>query len=303
MHGLPEHFVRTQRELYGARGEAWVENLPALIAGCERRWSLKVGAPFDNLSYNFVAPAVQADGGEIILKLGVPNKELVTEIEALRLYDGHGICRLLDGDVAQGILLLERLQPGTMLSTIADEEATAVAAQVMGQLWRPLPAEHPFPTTATWGKGLERLRKEFDGGTGPFPARMVEQAERLFGELVGSSSEQVLLHGDLHHYNILRAERQPWLAIDPKGLVGEPAYEIGAFLRNPDLEGYTLNELKVLQARRVEQFAVALGIDRERILAWSMAQAVLSAWWTYEDHGRVDKPALALAQIFAELVG
>jgi streptomycin 6-kinase len=155
VHGLPEHFVRTQRELYGARGEAWVENLPALIAACERRWSLKVGAPLENLSY----------------------------------------------------------------------------------------------------------------------------------------------------YNILRAARQPWLAIDPKGLVGEPAYEVGAFLRNPDLEAYTPAELKALQARRVDQFAAALGMDRERILAWSMAQAVLSAWWTYEDHGWIDEPAMALAQIFAELMG
>jgi streptomycin 6-kinase len=299
MLALPEDFVRTQHELYAEAGAAWLENLPTLIAECEARWSLTVGPPFANLSYNYVAPATQRDGTPVILKLGVPNKELVTEIEALRLYDGRGICRLIDADAERGILLLERLQPGGMLSEVADdEEATAIAAQVMSQLWRPVPADHPFPTTAKWANGLERLRGEFGGGTGPFPARLVEQAERLYTELLASAAEPVLLHGDLHHFNILTAERQPWLAIDPKGVVGEPAYETGALLRNPD-EQRMLD--RRIQARRVDLLASELGLDRQRILGWGIAQAVLSAWWSYEDHGHGWEATMALAELLADL--
>src|SRR5439155_23831953 len=159
--------------------------------------------------------------------------ELMTEMEALRLFEGHGIVQLLDADARQGAMLLERLRPGTPLADLADDEqATSIAAGVMRQLWRPAPPEHPFPTVARWAAGLGRLRNKFVGGTGPFPTALVEEAERLFAELIPSMAEPMLLHGDLHHENIVTAERQPWLALDPKGLVGEPAYEVGALLRN-----------------------------------------------------------------------
>jgi streptomycin 6-kinase len=299
MRNLPPNFVQTQQELYGDRGLAWLENLPQLIAECEKRWSLTVHTHVDGLSYNFVAPAVRADGMRLMLKLGVPNQELNTEIEALRLYDGRGICRLIDADAEQGILLLERLQPGVMLSTVDDDEqATRIAAGVMRQMWRPAPAVHGFPTAARWANGLERLRAEFGGGTGPFPGRLVEQAERLYTELLASSAEPMLLHGDLHHFNILTAERQPWLAIDPKGVVGEPAYELGALLRNPTDK--LVMDRKV-QGRRVELLASELAIDRQRILGWGIAQAVLSGWWSYEDHGYGWEPMMSLAELLAAL--
>ena len=299
MSTLPEHFIRTQCELYGEAGQVWLERLPTLLNECARRWSLTLLPPFANLSYNYAAPAMQADGTAVVLKLGVPNKELTTEIEALRLYNGRGICRLLAADAEQGILLLERLNPGSMLSTIPeDETATLIAAQVMRQLWRPAPLAHNFPTVARWANGLERLRAEFNGGTGPFPSKLVEQAERLFVELIASMAEPVLLHGDLHHFNILSAEREPWLAIDPKGVVGEPAYEIGALLRNPTEE---LMLDRQVQARRVDLLASELSVDRQRILGWGIAQAVLSAWWSYEDHGNSAASTLELAALLADL--
>jgi len=298
MNELPPEFIQTQHELYGDAGKAWLANLPTLIAACEQRWSIQVGAPFQ-LSYNFAAPARNAEGEEFVLKLGVPNPELQTEIGALRHSAGRGICTLVDFDEAQGILLLERLRPGTMLSTVADDEqATAIAAEVMRQLWRPAPAEHNFPTMAKWGQGLTRLRKHYEGGTGPFPPKLVEQAEALYQELDDASAPAMLLHGDLHHFNILRAERAEWLAIDPKGLVGEPAYEIGALLRNPSSE-LVLNAQ--VQARRIAQLSDMLALDRQRIINWGIAQAVLSAWWSVEDHGYGGEEALALAELLAGL--
>jgi streptomycin 6-kinase len=286
-------------ELYGEAGAAWLERLPALLAGCTERWAVTVGPPFP-LSYNYVAPAVRADGSAAVLKVGYPCRELVTEIAALRLFDGRGIARLLEVDPDQGALLLERLQPGTPLDAADDDEAaTAIAADVMRRLWRPAPAEHAFPTTADWARGFQRLRAQFDGGTGPFPTRLVEQAETLFGELLASGGEPALLHGDLHHGNILTDSPASWRAIDPKGLVGEPAYEAGALLRNPLPDLLAWPDPRRTLARRLDLLAESLDFDRTRLRDWGFAQAVLSAWWSFEDHGHGWEPAIACAELLA----
>jgi len=302
MNTVPDGFVRTIVELYGAAGIEWLSRLPSIIAECAQRWSLTVMPPFEPLSYNYVAPAVRADGTDVVLKVGVPNRELLTEIEALRLFDGHGIVQLLDADPDQGLLLLERLKPGTPLSSLADDErATSIAVQVMLQLWRPAPLEHPFPTVAKWAAGLKRMREHFGGGCGPFPSGLVEAAETLFTELIGSMGESVLLHGDLHHENILAAERQPWLALDPKGLVGEAAYEVGALLRNPMPQLLTEPQPERHLGRRVDQLAEELGFEGARLVGWGLAQAVLAAWWSYEDHGHGWESWIACAELFSGL--
>ena len=299
---IPENFARTMAEVYGEEGIEWVLRLPAVISALERQWSIRVASPFTPLSYNYVAPAFLADGVDVVLKVGYPSRELFSEMEALRLYDGRGIVQLLEADPTQGAMLLEYLKPGTPLSTlINDEEATSIAAGVMTQLWRPAPAEHNFPTVERWASGLGRLRKQFEGGTGPLPSALVEEAELHFAELLASAGAPVLLHGDLHHYNIVRAERQPWLALDPKGVVGEPAYEVGALLRNQLPEPLTRSNGAPILARRLDQLAEQLHLDRERLRAWGVAQSVLSAWWSIEDHGYGWEPAIACAEILSTL--
>jgi streptomycin 6-kinase len=286
MHPIPEGFARAMVEVWETEGAVWLERLPTLIDECARRWELKVGPPFEPLSYNYVAPAVRADGTEAVLKLGVPRDEIMSEMEALRLLDGHGIVRLLEADMDQYVMLLERLRPGTMLSNLGDDdEATSIGARVMRKLWRPAPPEHRFPSLADWFEGLAELRQEFDGGTGPFDERLVEEAETAARELLASTAVPMVLHGDFHHYNVLAAEREPWLAIDPKGIVGDPAFETGAFLYNALPDNLDQHALSQILARRVDRLAEELEIDRARILGWGVAQAVLSGWWSCEDHG------------------
>ena len=299
MQQLPAGFRQKVIDVHGETGVGWLSRLPETIAECERRWSLQVMLPFPSLSYNYVAPVLRADGTDAVLKLGVPHHEFITELEALRVYDGAGVVKLLAGDIDLGAMLLERLKPGTLLSSLSDDEqATSIAAQVMRRLRLPPPTEHQFSTVSDWASGLDKLRERYAGATGPFSAPLVERAETLFSELIGAMGAPVLLHGDLHHKNIVSAVREPWLAIDPKGVVGEAEYEVGAFVRNRLFLG---PKPERLLARRVDQFADELAFDRERILGWSLAQAVLSAWWSFEDSGHVWDEAIACAELLAEL--
>jgi streptomycin 6-kinase len=298
---VPEKLARTTIALREAVGAQWLNRLPAVIAHCEERWSLKVGPPFPELSYNWAAPVLSADGTAAVLKLSFPNTEFRAEAEALRIFDGRGAVRLLELDLDRGAMLLERLEPGTPLTTVQDDEAaTSIAADVLGQLWRPVPMDHPFPLVSDWTRGLERLRRHFGGGTGPMPPALVERAEALFAELIPSQAEPALLHGDLHHFNVLAARRQPWLAIDPKGVVGEPAYDTGALLRNPAELLDKPYPGKVLE-RRIDQLTEQLGLDRSRVCAWGISQAVLAACWGWEDSGRVWEEALVFAELLSEI--
>ena len=304
MH-IPEHFARTMTEIYADEGVAWLARLPALLDDCARRWSLTLLPPFP-LSYNYVAPATRADGRPVVLKVGIPGGEPINQIAALRHYQGHGMVELLAADADVGAFVLERLTPGVSLIHMHDDEqATAIAAEVMRQLWQgpggAAPPAHPFPNIADWADGMQRMRAHFGGGTGPFPRALAEEAESLFADLLASQAAPVLLHGDLHHDNILSATRAPWLAVDPKGVVGEPAFEVGALLRNPLPQLLDRPNPGRVMARRVDQLAEALGIDRARIRGWGLAQAVLSAWWCIEDSGYGWEPTIACAELLAAL--
>ena len=300
---IPEGLVRSTVEMRGEAGVGWLEGLPALISDLERRWSIEAGPPYPGLWVNWVAPATGADGARAVLKLSFPgDEEFGTESEALRLFDGRGSARLLRLDPERGAMLLERCEPGVPLSCVEDDaEATAIAAGVMKRLWRPAPAVgHPFPRVSDWAEGLARLRRRFGGETGPMPAALVEEAEALFAELISSQGEPVLLHGDLHHGNILASGREPWLAIDPKGVVGEPAYETGALLRNPAETLRGPHPGKVLE-RRLDVLCGELGLDRARVRAWGISQAVLAAYWGVEDFGQAWEQALAFAELLSAI--
>jgi streptomycin 6-kinase len=299
---FPEGFIRTQTDLHGPAGLVWLRRLPDILAACARRWDLTLGLAVESLSYNYVAHARRADGTPVMLKVCTPTGEFRAEAGALAVFDGHGAVRLLEIDRDDQVMLLEACAPGTSLTTVEDDrQATSIAATVMRRLWQPAPPEHPFPTVADWGRGFERMRAHFGGGSGPFPAPLTDRAERLFVELEASMAGPVVLHGDLHHDNILAAAREPWLVIDPKGLVGEPAYEVGALLRNRLPEPLTPVEAGGLLARRVDQLSEELGLERARVAGWAMAQAVLSAWWTVEDHGQGWEETIACAELLAAI--
>jgi streptomycin 6-kinase len=281
MFALPEDFIQFLRNVYGTEAaNAWFQRLPSLLEECAERWQLKLLPPFENLSFHYVAPAERADGTSVILKTCSLTDEFVHGLAALRLFDGRGIARLLEYDEEREVMLLERLQPGTMLESLVpeqDEQATSILAGVMRQLWRPTPAEHTFPTVEQLGQGLTQLRARYAGGYGPFPAHLVDEAMDLFATLSASAPQTMLLHGDLQHHNILRSG-DAWLAIDPKGVVGDPGYEVGASFYNPMPRILEVHDLEQMLARRVAQLSEELGMERARIRGWGLAQCVLNAW-------------------------
>jgi streptomycin 6-kinase len=297
---LPETFVRNVMGVYGQQaGIAWLTALPDLLAGAGRRWSLTLGEPFP-LTYNYVTRATRADGSAAVLKLAPPAGELRFEAAALEHFAGTGAVRLLEADIAAGALLLERAEPGSLLSAVHerdDDEATRIAATVGLRLHRP--ADRPFRTVEDWAvAAFGWLRDRYGGGSGPLPAELIDRAEREHAELVASSSPPVMLHGDLHHDNVLISERG-WLAIDPHGVLGEPAYEAAGLLRNPPGVG-SRPDLRALLDRRVAVLAEAYGVDRERIRGWGRAHNVVSVLWSHEDGGFVDEETLAVVAALAD---
>jgi streptomycin 6-kinase len=285
-------------DVHGQRGALWLEALPALLEEFAARWSLTVLPPFSVPSYNYVTPVVGPGGAALVLKAGVPHGELWSEIDALRLFDGRGMARLIDADRERGVLLLERVLPGQPLHREPDETQVAALVGVLRRLWRPLPAEHPFRTIPDLARGLDRLRQAVDGGYGLFPAARVARAAALFRELTSDGSP-VLIHGDANPGNVLRSDRDGWLAIDPKGYAGHPLWDVATYLNDPPPAGPA--ETRRRQQGRVALLAEALGEPPAAILAWAEAHAVLSSWWTYEDHGHVGEQALGLAELYATL--
>ena len=275
MTKVPEHFSKTVSQTWGQIGTEWLDQLPDLIAQIEDRWSVRLQEPFES-SYSYAARATAPGAREVVVKLELPNDDFTREVEALRLYGGRGAVMLLKADPSYGSIMLESLRPGRMLSDLTnDERATSIAARVMRRLWCPVPEQHPFPTVSEFDGGLEWLRQCLANKATPVPIALVGRAEALLWELVLETAEPVLLHGDLHQYNILSAGRSPWLAVDPKGVVGDPAYDIGPFLYNRLFE--TDNPANVLE-RRVDQMSEELGFERDRIVGAAIPRAVLAAW-------------------------
>ena len=313
---LPSSFITTILNTYRDVGRRWLAELPALIDEASRCWGLTDITPVENLSYNFVAYAKRpstaassrsASAQGVVLKIGVPNPELTSEMAALHLFNGDGAARLFEADPKRGMCLLERLHPGKMLTMLEDDDQrTHIAADVMLRLWKPVPVgepapqELPFIKLSDWFAGLDGLHPRFGGGTGPFPQRILEMAEALIPELFATSSPPLLIHGDLHHFNILSSGRG-WLAIDPKGVVGPPEYEVGPLLINP-IPDFLRGEAAVKQAeRRIAILSERLGFAPQRIRDWAICHAVLSAWWDIEDSGEGSEYAIACAEVYSKV--
>ena len=222
--------------------------------------------------------------------------------EVLEAFEGRGVVRCYER--VDGAVLVERLIPGNSLAELAlggdDDKATEILAEVIQRMAHPRESVESLRTVANWGEAFDRYLESDDQQVS---RSLVEQAGQMYTELCGSQKLTKVLHGDLHHYNILCDTERGWLAIDPKGVVGEIEYELGASLRNPYERPELFASVKTV-ARRLKRFEADLKVDSNRALRWAFAQSVLSAIWSVEDGWAVgdSNPALMLANTIRSML-
>jgi streptomycin 6-kinase len=250
------------------------------IARYAERWRLTLtDKPFETPS-SWLAYAVRGDD-PAVLKIPKPGSDEHNGAHALEHFGARIAVRVLEHDV--DAILLERAMPGTTLAEVVldgrDDEATHVICDLIDRLPRGSVPPGDWKTVPYMAGAWDRYRK---GEPHPLLTPCVDRAETMYLDLCRRSSEQVLLHGDLHHMNILKDARG-WLIIDPKGVVGDPAYEVAMALHNPVPHFEMMAEPKVM-ARRVRIFSDRLKISEERVLQWCFAVDILCHLWTVEDH-------------------
>ena len=257
------------------KGRAWLERLPRLVEECARLWSLRVGDPFPYAFASLALPATLPDGAPAVLKIQFPDRESEHEAAALARWDGDGAVRLLALDAERHALLLERCEPGSPLSELEQDASLDVVVALLPRLWKPAGAPfRPLAEEAAWW--AERLPTKWERANRPFERTMLDAALDRLKTLPPTQGEQVLLSQDLHAGNILRAQREPWLAIDPKPLAGEREFGIAALVRGSEL-GHSPERVY----GRLDRLTAELGLDRDRGRGWTVAQTI--AWAIDED--------------------
>jgi len=235
---------------------------------------LTVGAPFQDAGCSWVAPVTRADGSAAVLKVAMPHMEGRDEIEGLRFWDGNPTVRLLEVDEKVGAMLLERCVPGTPLRALPEREQDAVIAGLLRRLWRP-PA--PRSRFRPLSEMLEYWAAETLAAADDWEdAGLVREGLRVFEEL-GVEEDGVVLATDLHAGNVLRAEREPWLVIDPKPFVGDHAYDATQHLFN------CRGRLRADAQGTIRRFADMLETPAERVNLWMFARAAAEPRENWKD--------------------
>jgi streptomycin 6-kinase len=265
-----------------------------------REWNVLVRDTLETPS-SFIAFGARGNQPVVLKVMRQPGDEWRCG-EVLDAFGARAMVRVYE--YIDGAVLLERLDPGTSLAALVrdgrDEEATEVITEVIERMSHPRESLKGFATVEDWGKGFQRY---LASGDNQIPRALIEEGQHLYSELCASQREIRLLHGDLQHYNILFDRRRGWTAIDPKGVVGEVEYEVGASLRNPHERPELFASTHAVE-RRLKHYESKLKLDFKRALKWGFAQAILSAIWTVEDESVLDSsnPAILLARAIQPLM-
>jgi streptomycin 6-kinase len=279
-------------------GADWLDRLPRLVAECAEGWALELGPAYAGSHVSLVAPATLDDGTLAALKINFPDEESEHEADALAHWDGCGAVRLLAHDPARRALLVERCEPGLELWQVEDEvQANRIAAAVLRKLWKPPPPNHPFrlltDEARTWAEQLPVVWEQLGR---PFEQHLIESAVSYARDLGSSQGEPVVLHQDYHGGNVLSAQREPWLAIDPKPLVGEREFDAASLLRDRRDELVEDPDPGRRVRRRLDQLAGELELERERMRGWGIVHALA---WGVSGIGKVEEDMLACAEWLA----
>lgn len=257
---------------------AWLDHLPFALSSILRRWSLTLLEPFDGdeVSCSWVASVRRADGTSAVLKFGMPHMEGRDEAHGLRFWDGDATARLFDFDEDLGAILMERCEPGTALRGLPETEQDLIIARLLRRLWRSPVPPHPFRPLSTL---MQYWRDETLADIGRWPDEgLVREGLRLSIELSRPAPRDVLLATDLHAGNVLQSRREPWLVIDPKPFVGDPAYDATQHLFNCG------PRLRADPEGTVHRMADLLCVDQNRVRLWTFARAAAEPRGDWHDY-------------------
>lgn len=284
---VPEALASWHHKFFGETGRAWIDAAPDLAAGHMERWQLvSDGAPMCG-AIALVVPVVRADGSPAVLKLLPVDDETVGEPDALRAWNGDGAVRLLDHDPASGSMLLERLDADRALSTVDDDIA---ALQILSELLARLSAvAAPAGMRQLSDIGadlLDRTPHALKLVPDPLQHRLIQACASALEEVLPEPGDR-LLHWDLHYDNVLAPlsadQREPWLAIDPKPLAGDPGFELLAALHNRWDDVLATGDVPRAIRRRFDLMTDILGLDRTRATSWTLARILQNALWDVEN--------------------
>ncbi|WP_369373579.1 aminoglycoside phosphotransferase family protein [Streptomyces sp. cg36] len=273
----PEEFTRTTVEREGEAGSAWLAELPLIVDELLETWECVPDGDVTHGGVGVIVPVRRPAEGAAVLKVSFPHPGNVHEPDAFEAWGGRGAVRLYERDDTRFAMLLERALPTTLEQLVDGDEVVAVAGRLSHRLAVPAPAA--LPRLGDRADDWEaELRKDADELAHALSPRVLDAALDTVRDL-GRVQPDTLVHGDLHARNILRAEREPWLAVDPKGYAGDPAHDGGTLLKSRALALVGADDLGKAAHRVVDVFAEAAQVDRERVWRWSQLHAVQAAFW------------------------
>lgn len=276
---IPEHFDAFRHR--SADWARWLDELPRLLRTVLAEWSLVVdGSPWTG-QCALALPVVTSGGQSAVLKLGWPHPEAAWEHLALRAWAGRGAVQLLRADPRRTVMLLERADAGRDLTTVPTAEACEVIAGLYGQLHVPAVPQLDLLSVQAhrWAEELLELRSH-----PAVPRRFVDQAAALARDFaVDPACDGTLIHTDLHYFNVLAADRERWLAIDPKPLSGEPAYEVAPLLWNRWPEAVATGSIRSALLDRLYTVVDTAGLDEDRVRAWVVVRELVNIAWALRE--------------------
>ncbi|MCH9644113.1 MAG: aminoglycoside phosphotransferase family protein [Gammaproteobacteria bacterium] len=265
--------------IYGSPGKQWLQQLPDIIDQLNAYWSLTHVQPVANMNYNYIAKALQ-NNTPVVLKISCDNQSIKDEYKALKHFDGHGSIKVLDIHNELNALLLAQAIPGNSIKTtyLNDMEKTIlIYADIVNAIAsRPLINDN-HKHVSKWCEAIDRIKD------GDIDQHYIKKAQALRDYLLSTTENEYLCHGDLHLENIINHDDK-WLSIDPKGVIGEMAFEANAFDLTDKSEWHQENIQEII-IERINLLADTLKLDRERVLAWAFLRTIISAQWFIEDNG------------------
>jgi streptomycin 6-kinase len=280
---IPAYYLSNARRLFGQKGSAWVQELPSILAHCQEKWSLQDITPVDDLSYNLVCTATSEKYGQVILKMPGPTSERFTEMRALQHYNGRQASALLEADFDRAAMLLERIIPGQDLWSVPDpQEQLEIGGRLAASLPQPLDNISGFPHYTDWmARAFKKTNRDYNPSLEM--KNLMQAAQVLIEETDPASWPNLLLHGDLHHSNILASGDGEWKVIDPQGVIGPRFLEPGRFIENHLLRFEKAPLDENLLDKTVTHFAFCLGESKRRIAIGLFVLHLLSACWGLEE--------------------